>query len=139
MQRKKKIVTNEIVRMGAFELFSRVTLLSFFYLHVVCKQHASCKEILTRICNFYTLFFDFTQGISHIKLVGIEFNVNKISTIFFCWRGLFSRNVFGVWSFFGVIVWSMNSHGAIGIQAQSTNKTNEIENCVHVFLCGWLC
>ncbi len=94
--KKKKIVTNDIVRIGAFELFSRVTLLSFFYLHVVCKQHASYKEILTRICNFYTLFFDFTQGISRIKLVGIEFNVNKISTFFFGWRGLFSRNVFGV-------------------------------------------
>ncbi len=28
----------------------------------------------------------------------------------------------------------MNSHVAIGIQAQSTNKTNEIEDCVHVLM-----
>jgi hypothetical protein len=47
------------------------------------KQHANCKEILTRIWNFYTSFFDFTLCISRIKLVGIEFNVNKISTFFF--------------------------------------------------------
>jgi hypothetical protein len=30
----------------------------------------------------------------------------------------------------------MNSHVAIEIQAQSANKTNEIENCVHVFDVG---
>ncbi len=163
MQRNFFFVTNHIVQFGAFELFSRVTLLSFFYLHVVCKKHASCGEILTRIWNFYTSFFNFTQGISSIRLVGIEFNVNKIPTFFFgvggvysqgmylefgiefnvnkisaffCWRGLFSRNVFGVWSFFGFIARSMNSHVAIGIQAQSANKTNEIENCVHVFYVG---
>jgi hypothetical protein len=141
------------------------------YMLYVCKQHASCKENFNKNLGIFTHHSSILLKVFLVlKLVGIEFNVNKISTFFFLllegfilkeciwslelnsmWTrfqhffvvvgGVYSQgmNVFGVWSFFGFIAWSMNSHVATGIQAQSANKTNEIENCVHVFLCGWLC